>query len=166
MSRNIKQIIVLLGHSSELGHLHLIWTNYMLLNTTTNLYYCLAVKVKQSLYRIAGALRVPEEWVSQISRQPAREGGKAVSRTNRPPLSPSPTGKYSWYSFLLRGWVDPRAIMRPEGLRQWKISTTPSGIEPTNFRRVAWGLKQQHHNTLNISARVCHHEALHIYIYI
>jgi hypothetical protein len=36
----------------------------------------------------------------------------------------------------VRGWIDPRAIVWPEGVYQWKFPMTPSGIDPATFRFV------------------------------
>jgi len=106
-------------------------------------------KVKQSHYRPGQVLRVPEGWSSQISRQSVHEGGKVVSPKHRPPLA----------FISVRDWVNPRAIVRPEGC-QWKIPMTPSGIELANCRVVAQCLKQLchyvPHQILKIPVRLEH----------
>ena len=102
-----------------------------------SLYVSQYITVKQSHYRPGQALSVPGDWGSQISRQAAHKGGKVVSPMHRPPLPPG--------NISLWGWVNPRAIVRSEGLCQWKIPVTPSGIEPATFWLVAHCLNQLHH---------------------
>ena len=45
----------------------------------------------------------------------------------------------------VRGWVDSRAILQQEGLSQWKMLTSPSGIKPTTLLLVVLCLNQLYH---------------------
>jgi len=100
------------------------------------------IKVKQSRYRPGVAQRVPGSYASQISWQRHR----MVVR-----LSALRTGHLYLQEIHLvlisvRGFADPRAIVRPEGLCHWKIPMTPSGIEPATCRFVVVHLQEQNKN--------------------
>ena len=97
-------------------------------------------KIMKSLYRAGQALRVPGSRGSQISRHSSHDGGKVVSPTPRPPLPPPQ--EIFLVLISARGYINPRAIVRPEGLCKWKIPMTPSGVEPATFCLVAQCLNQ------------------------
>jgi hypothetical protein len=64
------------------------------------------------------------------------DGGEVVSLTRRPTaLYPQ---EDSWVLISVRSRVDPRAIVRLEGLDELKNPVTSSGMEPAIVRLVAW----------------------------
>jgi len=103
------------GESSCKGFLCLIIVKILHVHNMTSF-----IKVKQSHYRPGQAQRIPGGWGSQITWQSARESSKVVSPTHRPPL---PSGNTPGSHFV-RGGVNHRARVRPEGLCQWRIPVT------------------------------------------
>jgi hypothetical protein len=71
-------------------------------------------------------------------------------------LSVSRTGRLYLHEMFLvliftRGWVDPRAMVRSEGICHWKNPVTPPGIDPGTVRLVVQRLN--HYATPGPSSR-------------
>ena len=80
-------------------------------------YYYLTISGKYSKKKsfLEQALISPWDWDSHISRKPTHWGGKFVSPTYWLPLPPSPT-KILLALIYVNDWVNPKVIVRPEGL--------------------------------------------------
>jgi hypothetical protein len=103
-------------------------------------------EVNQSLYRYGQTLRFPKFWGSRFANI------RHMKVVRLSPLRTGrfyPTGNIPGNHFCKRL---SRAIVRPEGLCQWKIPTTTSGIEPATFRLVA---QCRHIIVLCISKKKC-----------
>jgi hypothetical protein len=59
-----------------------------------------------------------------------------------------PSGRYL-VLISVRGWFEPGAIVRLEGLGQLKNPMSTSGIEPATFRLVGFGFKSRHGGNLS-----------------
>ena len=95
----------------------------------------LYVKVKLSLYRTGQVLRAAGGWGSQNFQV---ENLSAPSAFTPQEITLVLTSVINWF--------DPRDIVRPEGLIQWKILVIPSVIESTPSQLVARCLSQLLHS--------------------
>ena len=91
--------------------------------------FCRSKKVKQSRNKLSVTQRVTGSLGSQISWYRTHEGGEFVSITHRPPLPP----EMFLVLIFTKGWVDPMAMVRSEGIH-WKNPVTTPGIDPGTVR--------------------------------
>ena len=85
-------------------------------------------------------------WLETMVKQYHSRPGQAMKVPGGWGSFTSPTPQEIFLVLIsVRGWVNPRAIVRPEGLCHWKIPMTQSGIESATFRLVAQCLNQLRH---------------------
>ena len=91
-------------------------------------------RTKQSLYRPGEAGGDSWVWGSQDFQ---KIGKWMWHDCETYALAPFTSQNIPLLFISVTGWVDPRAIVRPEGLSNWKIPKTPSGFKPSTYQPVA-----------------------------
>ena len=86
-------------------------------------------KVKKNFYRPEQALSLPAGSGCQISRPSAHESSKFISPTHRPSLP----NEIFLVLNSISSWVNTRAVVRREGLRQYKICIDTTGKRTRNL---------------------------------
>jgi hypothetical protein len=123
---------------------------YVTIRTSRRCRSCfeLTEKVKQSLYRSGQALRVP----GGIGFQNFQTIG-TFRWEDCQPYAPAAFTSQEIFLVLssVRGWVNHRTTVWPEGLCQSKIPVTPSGMEPATLPFVTRCLNQLRHGVPPVS---------------
>ena len=130
------------------------WNNKFCYKGVSCWLFLLNQPIYLSNYKVKGKTIPLQAWTGpEGSRRLRRPDFKTIGTRSCQPYAPATFTTQEIFLVLISvsGWVNPRAIVRPEGLCQWKISVIPLGIEPATFRLVGQFLTQLRHRVSHLS---------------